>query len=186
MTAATHDEHGLPLNAGRVRLRRLHASDLDIFAAYRGDAGLGRWQGWTPMSRGQALAFLDEMQGAPAFAVGAWFQVAIADAGDDRLLGDLGVLLHDADTAEIGFTLAREAQHRGLAREAVAALVALLFERTAVQRVRAVTDARNAASAKLMAGLGWQQVATESTVFRGAPCIEWTFETQRVLRHPDG
>lgn len=171
---------GLPLETDRLRLRRLQRGDLDAFAAYRGDADLGRYQGWTPMSRGEAAAFIEEMHTAPAFVVGEWLQLAIAARDGDGLLGDVGIVLHDATTAEIGFTLARQAQGRGFGSEAVAAVLALLFDHTAVLRVQGVTDARNATSARLLARLGLRRVASADVLFRGEPCTEWTYEMQRV------
>lgn len=171
---------GLPIETERLRLRRLHAGDLDTFAAYRSDADLGRYQGWTPMSRDEARAFIDEMHAAPVFVVGEWLQLAIAARDRDALLGDVGIVLRDAGTAEIGFTLAHAAQGRGYGGEAVAAALTLLFEHTAVARVQGVTDARNGASARLMARLGLRQVASADVVFRGEPCTEWTYEMQRA------
>lgn len=172
----TDDDLARPFLTPRLRLRRLQPGDLEAFAAVRGDAELGRYQGWTPMDRAAALDFITQMQAAPAFAVGDWLQLAIAERDSDQLIGDLGVLRHDATTAELGFTLSRAAQGRGLAREAVAGVVELLRERLGLRRVRGVTDARNTASARLMQALGWRQVASVDTVFRGEACTEWTFE----------
>ncbi len=168
-----------PFETERLTLRRLRVEDLEVFAAYRADAELARYQGWTPMDRGAALAFLEQMATATAFVVGEWFQWGIADRASDVLLGDLGVHLHEGATAELGFTLERSAHGRGLGREAVNAAMTALFERTRVTRVIGVTDARNTASARLMASAGMQHVRTEATTFRGEPCVEWTFERRR-------
>jgi aminoglycoside 6'-N-acetyltransferase len=165
-----------PWRSERLVLRRLCSADLDRFAAYRADAELGRYQGWAPMAREASAAFIAEMAQAPAFVVGEWLQLAIADRAGDGLIGDVGVHLNDAATAEIGFTLAREWHGRGLGREAVQALIAMLFERTAVQRIIGITDARNTASARLMTAAGMRHAMTQDAVFRGEPCVEWTFE----------
>jgi len=168
-------------NAGpRVRLRRLRADDLSAFAAYRADPVLARYQGWSPMSEEQALDFLLEMQSAPAFVAGEWFQLGIAAAEDDALLGDIGVCVHAEGHAEIGFTLAQAAQGRGLATEAVGLLMALLFEWAEVQRIVGITDARNTASVRLLQRLGMVHTQTLETVFRGGPCTEWVFERVRT------
>lgn len=175
----TASPDGLPRTGQRVRLRRLRADDLSAFAAYRADPVLARYQGWAPMSDEQALAFLLEMQAAAALVAGEWFQLGIASADNDALLGDIGVCLHTDGRAEVGFTLAQGAQGRGLASEAVGLLVALLFERAEVQRIVGITDARNTASVRLMHGLGWVHTQTLQTVFRGEPCTEWVFERAR-------
>ena len=87
-------------------LRRLHVSDLAAFQAYRHIPGLGRFQGWSPMSESEALAFLAEMNAMPLFSLGEWVQLAIAEPATDRLVGDIGVFVAESGrTAEVGFTL---------------------------------------------------------------------------------
>jgi hypothetical protein len=44
-------------------LRRLATADLAAFQAYRTDAALGRYQGWSPMTDAEARAFLEERRG---------------------------------------------------------------------------------------------------------------------------
>jgi aminoglycoside 6'-N-acetyltransferase len=170
---------GLPRGGARVRLRRLRADDLSHLAGYRADPVLARYQGWTPMSTEQALALLLQMQAAPAFVAGEWFQLGIADSDSDALLGDIGVRLQADGSAEIGFTLARAAQGRGLATEALSLLVTLLFERADVRRIVGITDARNAASARLLLRLGLSHTRTLQASFRGEACTEWVFERAR-------
>jgi RimJ/RimL family protein N-acetyltransferase len=173
-----------PFSTERLTLRRLRSDDLEVFATYRADAMLARYQGWAPMTRDQAQAFLEQMHAAPAFVVGQWFQWGIADRASDVLRGDLGIHLHDGGTAELGFTLERSAHGQGLGREAVAGLIDVLFARTTVTRVIGVTDARNAPSARLMTGVGMRHLHTETTLFRGEPCVEWTFERLRPPGEP--
>lgn len=184
----THDGP-LPLATERLRLRRLRASDLAAFQAYRGDADVGRWQGWQPMTDPAALAFLQEMEALPWCPPGDWFQLALADRSSDTLLGDMGLHLGaDGHTVDLGFTLQRAAQGRGLASEAVNALVPLLFSHTPARRVRAVADVRNTASVKLLARCGFKCFATLTATFRGEPCEEHHFvryaedQVQLVLR----
>lgn len=171
---------GLPLQGVRVRLRRLNAGDLATFEAYRADPEVGRWQGWSPMGREATLAFLTDMHGAEAWAVGRWFQLAIEELASGKLVGDFGVCVDGEGSAEIGVTLARDAQGRGLASEAIGLLVSLLFELPGVDRVRAMTDARNAASARLLARAGLRHTHTAQADFRGDACTEWTFERERA------
>ncbi len=164
----------------RVQLRRLRGSDLARFQAYRGDVGLGRWQGWQPMADEAAAAFLQQMAAAPWCPPGAWFQLAIADAGDDGLIGDIGLhLAADGVSLEVGFTLARGAQGRGLAAEAVGLAVAIAFAHTPARRIVAITDVENLASVQLLQRLAFAPVATQAALFRGAPCREHHFLLQR-------
>lgn len=163
-----------------MTLRRLHPGDLAAFQAYRHDPEVGRWQGWQPQTDAQALAFLDEMATCPLFAPGTWTQLAIADDLTGQLIGDIGIHLSaDGADAEFGFTLARAAQGRGLASAAVRAAMHLVFQETAVQRIQAQTDARNAACLRLLERLGASRLGAIETEFRGEPCTEIRYELAR-------
>jgi RimJ/RimL family protein N-acetyltransferase len=157
----------------RLHLRALHEGDLADFQAYRHDPEVGRWQGWLPTDDDTARAFLREMAALPFCPPGLWCQLAIAASADDRLLGDIGLhLAADGGHAEIGYSLARGAQGQGLAQEAVAAAVALVFAHTPAQAVHAVSDSRNTASLRLLQRLGFRAAGGWPAVFRGQPCTE--------------
>ena len=167
----------LPVARGNAVLRRLAAPDLRAFQAYRSDPDLGRYQGWSAMSDAQALAFLNQMSVAALLQPGVWLQLGIVEAHNESgLIGDIGLCLAaDGLSAEVGFTLARHAQGRGLARDAVRAAVGLVFALTAARSVRGTTDARNTASVRLLERIGMRRIAVAHAVFRGAPCVEWTY-----------
>ncbi len=149
-------------------LRRLAATDLAAFQAYRGDPEVGRWQGWTPGPDDEALAFLNDMATVPLFQPGQWTQLGIADALTGQLLGDLGVHVSaDGREAEFGFSLARAAQGRD---------IAMVFEQTAAERIHARTDARNTACIRLLERLGVRLIDRIATEFRGEPCVELRYE----------
>ncbi len=173
----------LPHAGAGVVLRRLSTADLPAFQAYRTDAELGRYQGWVPMSDEAARAFLDEMNSVPLFRPGKWTQIAVAGPEGVALLGDIGLCLAENDShAEIGFTLAREAQGRGLATMAVRAAIQLVFNRTAAQQILGVTDARNRASIAVLERVGMHRQEERAAVFRAEPCIEYVY----VLPRSDG
>ena len=92
-----------------------------------------------------------------------------------RLVHDL-----DATSAEIGFTLARIAQGRGVATAAVRMLVELIFKCSAAERVIGITDARNLPSMRLMERVGMQRTETRQTIFRGEVCVEHTYIVTRA------
>ena len=168
-----------------VQLRRLAAADLAAFQAYRHDPEVGRWQGWLAQDDEQALAFLHAMATVPFWVPGEWFQMAVAQpaaqAGRSTLLGDIGLCLRLQGGAhvEVGFSLARAAQGRGLALVAVEQAVQLVFAQTAALRVVAITDTRNHAALRLLQRLGFANIATLDAVFRGQPCQEHHFVRHR-------
>jgi RimJ/RimL family protein N-acetyltransferase len=163
----------LPWRAGRVTLRRLRPDDVARFQAYRGDPDVGRYQGWEPMSDDDARGMIAGMAAAPCPTPGDWVQIAIADAATDTLIGDIGLRVSESgEEAELGITLAPDAQGRGLAEEAVRALIAGLRADTGVRRLVGITDARNAPSARLLERIGMSFEAEEETTFRGEACVE--------------
>jgi RimJ/RimL family protein N-acetyltransferase len=170
----------LPRNAGHVVLRRLGIGDLTAFQAYRRDAQVGLYQGWSPMSQAEALAFIGEMAAAKLFEPGVWAQLAIARAEDNALVGDLGLCVaENLEHAEVGFTVCPAAQGQGYGSAAVAEAIRLLFEQTAVQRVIGITDARNTPSVRLLERVGMRRVESRETVFKGEPCTEWVYARRR-------
>jgi RimJ/RimL family protein N-acetyltransferase len=174
VTTGTPDP--LPWRSPRLTLRRLRPGDLPRFQAYRHDPEVGRYQGWAPSSDEEATAFLAEMSEAPFGRLGEWLQIAIADGADDVLLGDLGLFVDASGSeAEFGITLAATAQGKGLAEEAARTLTDGLRAHTAIRRLIAITDTRNAPSARLLRRLGMQLEAEKEAEFNGEPCREWHF-----------
>ena len=162
-------------------LRRLSTGDLAGFQSYRQDAELGRYQGWLPTPDEQARTFLAEMSQAPFPNPGHWTQIGIAEPEHGLLIGDVGVYMDEAATcAEIGFTLARSAQGRGVATAAIRELLNLIFECSSAERVIGVTDARNLPSMRLMERVGMRMTATNEAVFRGEACVEHTYTVTRA------
>jgi aminoglycoside 6'-N-acetyltransferase len=173
-------EEALPRAGHRIVLRRLRADDLTAFQAYRHDPAVGRFQGWSPQSDDAASAFFDEMYRIKLLQRGTWTQLAIARREDDGLIGDIGIrIAEDGSEAEIGFTLGRTAQRQGLATEAVTEACALVFERTGARRILAIVDARNLSAIRLVERIGMRRIATADAMFRGEPCVEYTYELPR-------
>ena len=171
----------LPRHGPGFILRQLSTADLADFQAYRHDEELGRYQGWLPTPDEQASAFLAEMSAAPFPNPGHWVQIGIAEPECQRLIGDIGVYLDlDATRAEIGFTLARVAQGRGVATAAVRMVVDLIFRWSTAERVIGTTDARNLPSMRLMERVGMRLTATRQAVFRGNACVEHTYTVTRA------
>lgn len=173
----------LPRAAGSLVLRRLWPHDLRAFQSYRNDPDVGRYQGWQAMSDAQALDFLNDVATQLLLQPGHWTQIAVADAETNALYGDIGLhVAADGAQAEIGFTLAPQAQGRGLGTAAVRSALALLFEHTAVVRIIAVTDARNEPSLRLLERVGMARIATQPALFRGQPCVEHTYALDAPAR----
>lgn len=176
----TRVDEALPRAGHRIVLRRLRSDDLAAFQAYRNDPTVGRYQGWATREDDEAHSFIEEMYRIKLLQRGAWTQLAIARREDDGLIGDIGLrIAADGSEAEIGFTLGRTAQRQGLATEAVTEACALVFESTQARRILAVTDARNVSAIRLIERIGMRRIATTEALFRGEPCVEYTYELPR-------
>src|SRR6476660_5071940 len=100
------------IETARLQLRRFGDDDLPAFIAYRNDPDVARYQSWEGISEAAAVAFVREQQTASAGDPGEGIQIAIERKDSGRMIGDcfFKVLEDDPRQAEIGYTLAREAQ----------------------------------------------------------------------------
>jgi RimJ/RimL family protein N-acetyltransferase len=166
----------LPVTTKRLLLRRLAVSDLDAFHAYRNDPEIARYQSWNGITRRAAAAFLRGQARARLGVPGRWCQVGIDLTGE--LIGDVGVCIRkDERSAEVGFSLARAHQGRGYAWEAMVEVVGMLHLPgvSGVERIEAVTDARNLSAIRLLRRLGFTLERTVDNVFKGEGCQEHVF-----------
>jgi RimJ/RimL family protein N-acetyltransferase len=146
----------------RLLLRRFGVADLPVMVAYRSDPEVARYQSWTPdWTIVDAMEFLQQDEATALGTRGAWTQLALVERESGALVGD--VALHfvaaQPDSVELGVTLARAHQGRGLAAEALRAVVSWLFAAHGTHRVLAQADARNAPVRRLLARVGLRQEA---------------------------
>ena len=174
---------------GRVRLRPLEMTDAPRIAAYRSDPEVARYQSWTTYTLEQAEALCRTMQGRAIDTPGTWFQMAIVLVDTGEMIGDCGLHFpgpgepgHGSEI-EIGITLASEHQGKGLASDAIAAIVTLAFGPLGKRSIRATVDARNAGARALLERAGFKPVpgGVKRVMFKG----EWCDEIDYVRRaHP--
>lgn len=162
----------------RLVLRRLCAEDLDALVAYRSDPEVARYQSWSDYDAERGRTLIESMQGRQPGEPG-WFQFAIALKDTDALVGDCALRTDEYDTrlGEIGFTLSRQHQGRGLGTEAVRALLGYVFGTLNLHRVIGVTDAKNTAAATVLERVGMRREGhfLENTFFKGAWGDEFLF-----------
>ena len=172
----------LPAITQGTVIRSLSTPDIPYFHAYRSDAKLALYQGWSPMDLAAAGDFIAEMSTISELRRGHWIQLGIADAMSNVLIGDVGIFLEaNESAAEIGFTLCHAAQGFGHATRAVQTCLSLIFSTTQSEWVRAVTDARNLSSIRLLERANFVKSATQESVFKGEVCTELVYVYDRPL-----
>lgn len=149
----------------RLLLRKLRPDDAEsIFAEYAQDPEVARFLVWLPHQHiGQTREFL-------ALCDAGW------DRGDnlvwgitilpsERVVGTVSARLHGYKV-DVGYCLARRYWGQGIVTEALDAVVRWLRTQPGVERIWALCDAANPASARVMEKVGMQR---EGVLRRWAP-----------------
>lgn len=165
----------IEIRTERLSMRPFRVDDLEAFVAYRSDPEVARYQSWDcPYSMADAESFLSSQRELVFGQPGEWLQLAIVDRASGAVCGDCAVRVatDQPATAEIGVTLAQASQGKGVAAEALSALVTELFERHGMHRVVAEADDRNVPVRRLLERLGFRCEArlVEAEWFKG----EWS------------
>ncbi len=167
----------LPLRTERLVARPWEPADRQDLLALLRPPETTRYLYSDPLDETTVDAALEQRCRIPPFdGDGQVLKLAAVRRADDAVVGDLTLILTNRDNAqgEIGYILAAEARGQGLATEGARALLDLGFGPLGLHRISAQCDARNAASARVMARLGMRQEAhlIENEFVKG----EWTDE----------
>jgi RimJ/RimL family protein N-acetyltransferase len=158
-----------PLKTERLTLRFPRPEDAGVITAYRNDPEVAALQDWRlPYDEQRARYLVARHEGMTDLEAGGHHQVMVVHDGE--VVGDLYVGIDEhGGVAEIGFTLARSAQGRGIAFEAASAVVDDLVERLGMHRIAAELAPENVASARLLERLGmtYESQTERSTWVRG-------------------
>ncbi|MEA3031503.1 MAG: [ribosomal protein S5]-alanine N-acetyltransferase [Sphingomonadales bacterium] len=152
------------IRTARLLLRRARIENLDaIHAVLANPEAMRFWSTPPHADLEQTRAWLRSMIDAPA------------DVSDDYLVVLDGQVIGKAGCwrlPEIGFILHPDFWGRGLAREALEAVVARVFAKFPVEALTADVDPRNAASLGLLKGLGFVETGRAKGTYEvgGALC----------------
>lgn len=149
----------MELATAHLQLDALRREDADALYRYRVDPLVSRYQGWYPACIDEAAQFIERQQAVQFDTPDSWYQFALRLRESGELAGDLGLHFVDPDTVELGITLAPAQQRRGLAVEAMHAVLALVFDELGRHRVYASVDPRNLACVHLLERLGLSKEA---------------------------
>lgn len=181
------------IESGRVRLRHVEMGDARAIAGYRNDPEVAKYQSWETYSFADAEMLCRRQEEVKIDTPGTWCQLAIVNVEYGEMIGDCGLRFPGAGESglgveiEMGITLSRAAQGRGLASDTVAGIVELVFGKLAKRVIRATVDARNARAAALLERAGFERAGgTRRTRFKGAWCDEqdYVLRATRRLNEP--
>jgi ribosomal-protein-alanine N-acetyltransferase len=149
------------LTTERLRLREVRAPDAADVLAFRGDPIVQRFDDPPIHTLDEATAFIGEVREELRAGEGIVWAVALVD--EETVVGLVG--FHEWDRyhrrAEVGYGLARTYWGRGIASEALRAILRFGFDEMELNRVFARTIADNHASVRLLERLGFQREGTQ-------------------------
>ncbi len=152
------------LQTPRLVLRELRSEDAEaMFAVFRDEEVTRHHDVETMTSVEPALGIIEHM--GKRFAERSGIRWAIVDRDDGAVIGSCGYnqLVPAADRGVIGYELRRDRWGRGLATEAVQAMVELGHRRMALHRIEALVMLGNEGSARVLRKAGF----TEEGILRG-------------------
>jgi RimJ/RimL family protein N-acetyltransferase len=153
-------QNALPvLECDRVRLRPFRATDRDDMFALFSHPEVARYWAFPPWTDPQQAADYLVPLVAPCAPDTVKLPWAIADRATDRLIGTATMfnIYRDQQRAEVGYSLQRSQWGQGLAREAVARVLAYGFDELKLRRIEADIDPRNAPSLALVSHFGFKR-----------------------------
>jgi RimJ/RimL family protein N-acetyltransferase len=145
----------LPIETSRLLLRALVPEDLGAMHAIQSRADVCRWLYWDPRSEDEVRAVLARQIARTREAPETGVSLAVELKGAGEAVGHVSMTVApEHRQGEIGFILHPDHQGRGYATEAAEAMLALAFDTYDLHRVCGRLEARNVASAGVLARLG--------------------------------
>ena len=146
------------LEGPRIRLRWLEDRDLPALFRIFSDPGVMKFWSSMPITRkSEARRLLSDLR--REYRERTLFEWGMALGDSDEVVGTVTLFNFDVENrrAEIGFALAQPWWGRGLMREGLALAIRLCFGPLGLRRLEADVDPLNAASLKLLEGLGFRR-----------------------------
>jgi RimJ/RimL family protein N-acetyltransferase len=164
-----------PIRTRRLLLRPITIDDAAAMHAYKSDPDVVRYVPYAPLELADVERRIATTWSSTRFAQqGDAVCLAVEERATGALLGDVVLFWRsEADRAgEVGYIFDPRFAGRGVATEAVAALLALGFDGLGLHRISARIDERNTASARVVERLGfrWEARLVHSEWFKD----EWS------------
>jgi len=166
-----------PIRTERLLLRPYAAGDVDALYAYQRLPEVHRYLYTEPRTRSQVEDLVAKRAGSAMLAEAGQALTLVAELAETgELVGDCMLFWHSQEhkQGEVGYVFNPAFRGRGLATEAVGALLRLGFVGLGMHRIAGRLDGRNTASARVLerAGLRREAHLVENEFVKG----EWTDE----------
>lgn len=158
------------LETDRLLLRALTVSDAEDMYDYAHRADVTKHLTWDPHPNisytREYLAYI-----SAHYRAGDFFDWAVVDRESDRMIGTCGFTRfhYEADSAEIGYVIHPSYWGRGIATEAVDAVIRFGFQRLELNRIEARFMEGNTASRRVMEknGMSFEGMMRQSMYIKG-------------------
>lgn len=146
--------------SGPFVLREILPSDAEDWHRYLSDPRVNEYTSAPEMSLSDVEGLIEMFAGS--FRNKTQIRWAIADPGNDRMIGDCGYnVFHSRDNrAEIGYGLSAEYWRRGIMTGALTVIIEYGFSPLDLNKIEATVNVNNASSAGLLRKLGFQLEGT--------------------------
>ena len=146
----------LPLTTDRLVLRRLRGTDWKDLLELTSDEELFRYLEGRPLSEEEILQWLENDRHAKLTTPNQTFCLGMELRDGGKLVGYLSLGFTEPQRLQAGFNLflSRSCQRKGLAAEALAAMLDFCFAGINLHRVTALCDSRHAAACRLFEKTG--------------------------------
>jgi [ribosomal protein S5]-alanine N-acetyltransferase len=168
----------LHLETERLIIRPIQSGDLEDFLEYRSDPKVCEFQGFQTMSRERAAKFIKRVENAEFGIGGEWIQLGVELKSENKVIGDIGLKPEKDETrvVEFGVSFSTKYRKQGFAKEALAEVFDLLFDRVGIHRIIGITDVKNENCIKLLKSLSFRSEAAFKKSFWDQVKNEWRDE----------
>lgn len=146
----------LPLSTKRLLLRDFRPTDAKDIQRYASDPEVVKYMAWGPNAPEETRKHLEEKLAEQKTVPRNNFNLAVVLKSKRVVAGSIGLVIDEVKhrSAWFGYVLARQYWGRGLATEALRAILEFGFGQLNLHRIHATCDIRNKASARVMEKAG--------------------------------
>lgn len=147
------------ITSKRLLLRQVELDDAEAIFSYRSDSVTNKYQGWKPETIKDVHDFINYKVVSEINIAGTWCQLVIIKKEEMKIVGDVGIHFIDPnnEVVELGCTLSKSEQSKGLMTEALTEVIKYLFIHLKKLRIIACIDPGNISSINLFKRLGFKK-----------------------------